>query len=120
MSRPHKKLNIWEDVMRLIEEIYKVTSKFPKEETYGIVSQMRRASVSIASNIAEGCARNTNKEKVQFLMMSRGSISELDAQLEISSRINFMDKDEYKRLSDRLDKISRMLQGLIHYCKNEI
>lgn len=112
--RPHKNLIIWEKIMKLIEDIYKITTKFPKEEMYGIVSQMRRASISVASNIAEGCARKGNQEKIQFLTISRGSLSELDAQLDISLRLNFIKKDEYEKVNDGIEEISRMLQGLIN------
>lgn len=103
--------------MELIEDIYKITSRFPKEEIYGIVSQMRRASISIASNIAEGCARKGSQERVQFLMIARGSLSELDAQLDISTRLDFIKKDDYEKINDKLEQISRMLQGLINSCK---
>ena len=88
--RPHKKLHMWEEVMKLIEDIYKIIMSFPKEEKYGIVSQMRRSAVSIASNLAEGCARKGNQEKIQFFTVSRSSLSELDAQLEISFRLNLI------------------------------
>jgi four helix bundle protein len=112
--RPHKRLDIWEEAMKLIEEIYKVTAKFPNDEKYGIISQMKRASISIASNIAEGCARRTNQEKTQFFIMARGSLSELDAQLEISLRLDFLTKEEYCKTEDRLERVSRMSQGLIN------
>jgi four helix bundle protein len=117
--RPHKKLNIWKETICTIKDIYKLTSKFPKEEIYGIISQMRRASISIASNIAEGCARKGNQEKIQFLTISRASLSELDAQLEISLELCFINKEEYHKINNQLEKISSMLQGLINsYVKN--
>ena len=115
--RPHKKLNIWEEIMKLIEDVYRTTSKFPKEEIYGITSQMKRASISIASNIAEGCARKGNQEKIQFFTMSRGSLSELDAQLEISLRLKFIQEDNYQNILNKLEQISSMLQGLINHYK---
>lgn len=111
--RPHKQLNIWEEIMKLIEDIYKVTKIYPREEIYGIVSQMRRAAISIASNVAEGCARKGNQEKIHFFVISRGSLSELDAQLEISLRLNFIDRDGFFKINERLERVSRMLQGLI-------
>jgi four helix bundle protein len=117
--RPHKRLDIWEEIMKLIEETYRVTSRFPKEEIYGITSQIRRSSISIASNLAEGFARGGDQEKVRFLSISRGSLSELDAQLEISLRLGFTKQEEYNKLNDRLEHISRMLQGLINNYKNE-
>jgi four helix bundle protein len=118
--RPHKRLNIWAKVVELIKNVYKITSEFPREELYGIVSQMRRAAISIASNIAEGCARKSNQEKIQFFTVSRGSLSELDAQLEISLSLDFINKDEYKKINEELDEISRMLQGLINSKKKHL
>jgi four helix bundle protein len=112
--RPHKRLDIWEDAMKLTEDIYKITSDFPKEETYGIISQMRKASVSVVSNIAEGCARRGDQEKLQFFTISRGSLSELDAQLEIALRLGFIDKEKYHVIMVRLESVGRMLQGLIN------
>lgn len=117
--RPHKKLNIWNKVMEFINEIYKITAKFPKDELYGVVSQMRRASISIAANIAEGCARKSSREKMQFLMISRGSLSEIDAYLDISVNLHFIDKEEHQRMDDKLEEISRMLQGLIESFKRQ-
>jgi four helix bundle protein len=111
--RPHKKLNIWEEAMMLIEELYRMCLKLPKDETYGISAQMKRASISVASNIAEGCARNSNKEKIQFFMMARGSLSELDAQIEICLRLNFIQQVDYDKLLKHVEKTSSMLQGLI-------
>ncbi|MCX6354901.1 MAG: four helix bundle protein [Candidatus Aureabacteria bacterium] len=111
--RPHKKMQIWQNVMDFIQELYSITARFPREEIYGLISQMRRAAISIASNIAEGCARKSNQEKMQFFIIARGSLSELDAQLEISRRLQFVSQEEYDTQSEKLDVISRMLQGLI-------
>ena len=100
-----------------IEDIYKISSKFPKDELYCLVSQMRRAAISIASNIAEGSARKGLHEKVQFYYISRGSLSELDAQLEIALRLKYADPADFENLQDKLDEISRMLSGLIQSCQ---
>ena len=83
-EKPHKRLIVWQKAMDAVEEMYRLTEHFPSEERFGLVSQMRRASVSIATNIAEGAARQTTKERLQFLFISRGSLSELDTQLEIA------------------------------------
>ena len=77
-ARPHKKLEAWQKSIELTEIIYKITSLFPKEEIYGLPNQMRRCAVSVASNIAEGAARNSTKEFLQFLSIAQGSLSELD------------------------------------------
>ena len=90
MNRPHKNLDVWKESVALATEIYKITSNFPKSEIYGIVSQMRRAAVSVPSNIAEGAARNSDKEFAQFLNIAGGSLSELDTQVEISFNLDYI------------------------------
>ena len=113
-ERPHKKLKIWAKIIRVIEDIYTITGKYPKEEIYGLTSQMRRAAVSIASNLAEGFARKGINEKIQFCYISRSSLSEIDAQIEISLKLKFINAEEYQELQGKLDEISRMLNGLIN------
>jgi len=113
-SGNHKNLTVWERSIELAEEIYKITQKFPKEELYGIVSQIRRAAVSVSANIAEGAARNSNKEYVQFLYISLGSLSELETELIISKRVGYL-KDE--RIFDKLIDVKKLLLGLIKYRK---
>ena len=80
----HKDLDVWQQAIDLAQHTYEITKTFPKEELYGIVSQMRRSAVSVASNIAEGAARQGNKEFIEFLYIASGSASELDTQIEIS------------------------------------
>ena len=110
-EKPHKKLKVWQEAIVLTEMAYKVTSNFPKEEKFGLVSQMRRSSVSVASNIAEGAARYNNKEKIQFFLIARGSISELDTQLEISKRLDFINADN--KIFKKIEEVSILLYGLI-------
>ena len=117
-ERPHKKLKLWEKVMAVIEEVYRITDEYPKRESYCLSMQMRRAAVSIASNIAEGAARKGKQEKIQFYSIARGSLSELDAQLEISARLKYLTADQYGENQLKLDECSRMLQGLINACKD--
>ena len=83
MEKPHKKLEVWKLAMEIAEDIYELTEKFPSPEKFGMVSQMRKSSVSIPSNIAEGAARNTKKEFINFLHIAQGSLSELDTQYRI-------------------------------------
>jgi len=113
----HKDLEVWKEAVELAAICYSATKGFPREEQFGLVSQMRRAAVSIASNIAEGAARASNKEFVQFLYISLGSASELDTQIEIAERIGLGESSELGILQSRANKISRMLQGLIHSIK---
>ena len=116
--RPHKKLELWKFVIEFVSGIYKLTKEFPIEERYGLTSQIKRASVSVASNIAEVAARKSAKEKTQFFSISKGSLSEIDAQLEIALTLQFINESEYNTNIEKLDRISRMLQGLVtHYEK---
>ena len=114
----HKDLQIWHEGLSLVEQIYCITAKFPSHETYALTSQMRRAAVSIPSNIAEGAARQTGKEFIQFLYIALGSASELDTQIEVSREIGLGDSGALLELQKNLDSISKMLQGLIRAVKN--
>jgi four helix bundle protein len=111
--KTHKDLDVWNYSIDLVTELYQITAKFPKEETYGLSSQMRRAAVSIPSNIAEGAARNHKNEFRQFLYISLSSAAELETQLIISERLSYISKNQNENLIDKLNTISRMLQGLI-------
>ena len=87
--RPHGRLQVWRDAMDLVEAIYAVSAQFPDSERFGLQAQMRRASVSVPSNIAEGAARNSRTEYCRFLTIARGSLSELDTQLQLAKRLEF-------------------------------
>ncbi len=108
-----KDLRIWQESVWIVEEVYKITKQFPKEELYGIVNQMRRSAVSIPSNIAEGFMRYHNKEFKQFLFIALASSAELETQLIISNRLGFITGEILDDLSERIDKISRMTMKLI-------
>ena len=118
-ERPHAKLEVWKRSVKLVTEVYKFTGHYPQEERYGLVTQMRRSAVSIPSNIAEGVARKTTKEYIQFLYISKGSLSELDTQLEISKNLGYVNPTNYKGMIDELNEISRMLSGLIRVLKKK-
>ena len=98
--------------MKLVIQVYKATKNFPKHEQYGLISQMRRSVISIPSNIAEGHGRNSDKEIVRFLDIARGSIFELDTQIEISRQLHFLNTQEFNIIFNLLDETSRMLSGL--------
>ena len=87
LNKPHKSLDVWKKAVDLVQQIYDLTRNFPKNEDYSLTSQMRRAAISVPSNIAEGAARQTKKEFMQFLHMAQGSLSELDTQIEIAKRL---------------------------------
>ena len=100
-------------------DLYIETRDFPKEELYGLTSQMRRAAISIPSNIAEGSARQGNKEFIHFLHMALSSSAELDTQLIIALNLNYINKEKYSFLTDQLTEIGKMLNGLINYRKKQ-
>jgi four helix bundle protein len=118
VMKTHKDLDVWKDAINFVTKVYKMTSSFPKEEMYGITSQIRRAAVSIPSNIAEGAARKTTNEFRQFLYIALSSAAELNTQLIISHNLGFMDKDNTDMLNSELDSLSRRIQGLIKSLKN--
>lgn len=111
--KDHKDLDVWKQSMFLAEQIYALTKDFPSDEKYSLVSQMKRAVVSIPSNIAEGAGRKGNKEFVQFMYIAMGSLSELETQILLSQRLKFViSVDNYL---DQIEKIKQMLFGLIRY-----
>jgi four helix bundle protein len=114
MEKPHKKLDVWQAAMKTAQMIYTLTNTFPAEEKFGLVSQMRRASVSIPSNIAEGAARQGKKEFRNFLSMAQGSLSELDTQLELAVLLGYTNAQNLKEISSQLLRIDKMITGLIH------
>jgi len=113
MEKPHKKLDVWQAAMKSTTMIYKLTNKLPEEEKFGLVPQMRRAAVSIPSNIAEGAARQGKREFRNFLSMAQGSLSELDTQLELAILLNYFSKDDVRETDGLLMRIDKMLTGLI-------
>ena len=109
----YEKLIVWQKAMDLVERVYRLTNTFPKEEQYGIISQMRRCAVSIPSNIAEGSRRGTKKDFSHFLVISFGSAGELETQLKIAKRLEFGKIEEYKETEEILQEVLRMLNKLI-------
>ncbi len=112
MTKTHKDLEVWKQSISFVTDIYKITGNFPKEEIYGITSQIRRAAVSIPSNIAEGAGRNHDKEYLQFLSIALGSTSELETQIIISNNINYINTEQMNTILDKLNNIRKMIVGL--------
>ncbi|MBL1410333.1 four helix bundle protein [Sphingobacterium faecale] len=115
--KTHKNLDSWKFSVDLVTIIYQLTSAFPKEEVFGLTNQMRRASVSIPSNIAEGAARHSKKEFIQFLYIALGSQQELDTQLLIAKNLKFILDEDFDRLENEIQTIGKLLNGLIKYLK---
>ncbi len=112
----HKKLDAWKYSMDLVEKVYQITSVFPDIEAYGLTSQIRRSAVSIPSNIAEGAARDSNKEYIRFLNISIGSLSELETQIIIAKRLDYLSGNN-EVLVDII-KLRKVIIGLKKYLKN--
>ena len=111
--RDFKTLKVWEKSHYLALAVYKATAAFPKEELYGLTSQMRRAVASIPTNIAEGCGRETNAELSRFLQIAMGSASEVEYQLMLARDLDFLTLATYTPLSEELMRVKRMLNSLI-------
>ncbi|MCQ9207627.1 MAG: four helix bundle protein [Omnitrophica bacterium] len=113
MIKSYKDLEVWKKSVELVKEIYNITKKFPKEEQFGITSQMRRCSISISSNISEGKTRQYVNEYIQFLYIALGSCSEINTQTIIAKELNFIKQAELDLLSEKIDHVSRMIRNLI-------
>lgn len=114
----HKDLIVWQKSMNLVTLVYKLTSQFSKEEIYGLTSQMRRAAVSIPSNIAEGHGRFSDKELIRFLFISLGSSAELETQLIIANNLGFLNQVDFKQLQELNNEVIKMLSALIRKNNN--
>ena len=110
--RNFRNLEVWKEAIDLASLVYTLTKKFPKQEQYGLVSQSNRCSVSIPSNIAEGCSRSSEKEYSRFLEIAIGSSFEMETQLEISKNLNYLDSETFKSLVERLNVLQRRINAL--------
>lgn len=117
MEKPHKKLDAWKLGIELVIDVYRLTKSFPGDERYSLSSQMRRAAVSVPSNLAEGAARNTKREFVNFLHIAQGSLSELDTHLEVVARLGYASTDKVEEIDARLNRIDKLVTGLIKALK---
>jgi len=114
----YTQLDAWKKARLLVCEIYRLTSRFPKEEMYGLTSQMRRAAVSIPSNIAEGCGRQYKKETIQFQFIARGSQYELETELYLSFDLGFITEAELNKTLELLVECRKLLSGFINYLES--
>ena len=117
--KTHKDLKVWQKSINFVTKIYKKTNSFPNSELYGLTSQLRRAAVSVPSNIAEGAARNTDKEYVRFLFIARASAAEIETQLIIAENPGYITSID-NQLKEELLEISKMLTALIYKIKQRI
>ncbi|MCJ7552298.1 MAG: four helix bundle protein [Ignavibacteriaceae bacterium] len=113
----HKKLDVWQLAIKLVSKIYKITSKYPKEELFGLTSQTRRASVSISANIAEGSARKSLVERKRFYEISRSSLVEVDTHIEIAKELEYLDEKVLAELDNDLNELFAKLSNFIEKAK---
>lgn len=111
MRLPYQKLLIWQKGMELVKIVYKLTKQFPKEELYGLTSQMRRSAVSIPANIAEGSQRSSDKDFSNFVLIARGSLAELETEMLVAQDLQYGSESDYQLLFQKMDEISKMLRA---------
>lgn len=115
MRQRYKKLTVWEKSLDLVYDVYQLLPRFPVEERFGITQQIRRCSVSISSNIAEGAGRGSVKDFVRFLYIARGSTNELETQLIIAQRLGFIAQEQISGIISKIEEIQKMIFGLIQH-----
>lgn len=117
MPRSYRELKVWEASMEIATSTYQLTAGFPADERYGLTSQMRRAAVSISSNIAEGSGRETRRDFRNFVLIARGSTCELESQIELALRLGYCEKADAAALEQLCSRVGRMLNGLSKFLK---
>lgn len=120
MAKMYENLDAWREATNLAVKIYQVTKNFPKEEIFGITSQLRRASISISSNIAEGAGRKSKKDFKQFVHMDSGSLNEVENLLYICSRLDLIMAASHKELQELVEKVGRLIGGLLKYLNGSL
>ena len=118
--RPHEKLEVWKKTVDFVVTVYQETESFPKHERFGVMSQIRRAAVSIPDNIVQGAARQSDKEFAYFLSNAQGSSSELETEVLIARRLGYLSEDVYLEMRAVLDSIGRMIVGLSQHLKRKL
>lgn len=113
MIKSYRELDVWREAVDLVEAIYAISATFPSDERFGLTTQIRRAAVSVPSNIAEGHARPSTRDFLRFLAISLGSLAELETQLVIAGRLGMIEDCELQRLQSDSDRIGRMIRGLV-------
>lgn len=120
MAQSYRQLLAWQKAMELVRDIYRVTKSFPRDEAYGLTSQLRRATVSVPSNIAEGQARYSRREFYRFLQVARGSLAEMETQIMIATSLEYLTPTTARLLLSKASELGRILNGLIASTKSEL
>lgn len=108
----YRDLKVWQSAMQLAEGVYRITAPFPSHEMYGLTSQLRRAAVSIPSNLAEGHARSTTRDYLRFVGIAQGSLAEAETQVELAHRLGYVPADDLRTMLEQTNELGRMLHGL--------
>ena len=116
----YKELDVWKQAKSLAVSVYDITTKFPRTEVYGLTSQLRRAAVSVPSNIAEGCGRSTSKGTAYFLYIARGSLFEIETQLMIAAELNYAEEQTLLPVLNQIESCRKLLHGYIRYHESKI
>lgn len=117
--RKYTNLDVWKEARLLVTEIYAVSKNFPKDEQFGLITQLRRCAISIPSNIAEGCGRNHKKDSIQFFYIARGSLYEAETQLYICFDLKYLLETDLHNILAKLETVRKLLNGLIRYYSSE-
>ncbi|MBX3291739.1 MAG: four helix bundle protein [Acidobacteria bacterium] len=118
--RPHEKLDVWKLSVEMVVNVYEITKIYPSEERFGLTSQTRRAAVSIPANIAEGAARQHDKEFLQFPSVAQGSASELETELLIAHRLGYLEESAHRKIYDEVNTIAPLIIGLTNHVKSRM
>lgn len=118
MGNKFEELDVYKEAHLLVLKIYEITEKFPKSESFGLISQIRRAGVSIVANIVEGNTRSHQKEFIQFLYISKGSLEEVKYYFILTLDLKYISRKDYDKLQEQAEKVGKMLSGLIKYWRN--
>ncbi len=119
-KQSYKNLIVWQKAIELVTEIYSITKTFPTEERFGLTSQLNRAVVSVPTNIAEGWGRESSKNYLQFLRISRGSLMEVETLMLISKNLDYVNQEKFKLISDKIEEVGKILHGLIKSMQQKI
>ncbi|WP_439131971.1 four helix bundle protein [Polaribacter sp.] len=113
----YTELDVWKYSRKLVKEVYLLTKNFPKEELYALTNQVRRSSISVPSNIAEGIGRQSNKETIHFLYIAKGSLQEVETQLYLSFDLDYISEEQLKSILEKITSNKKLLNGFINYYK---
>jgi four helix bundle protein len=111
----YQDLDVWKQTRGLVKSVYALSKKFPKDEQFGLTNQLRRAVISVPSNIAEGCGRNYSKDSIQFFFIARGSLYELETQLTLSLDLQYISEEELRIIIEQITRCKKLLNGFINY-----